>query len=121
MPQNDIECESFTVIFIDSLLVFENKYYLNNCAYKLQTNKSQIILMTIFYFFWRLDLINFAVDEGIISEGIDPTKSNSSKEWMICHYWFFKQWFKFQDSVCNGCHDLTILCLNISNIAIITV
>ena len=35
MPQNDIECESFTVIFIDSLLVFENKYDLNNCAYKI--------------------------------------------------------------------------------------
>ena len=29
--------------------------------------------------------------------------------------------FKFQDSVCNGCYDLTILCLNISDIAIITV
>ena len=29
--------------------------------------------------------------------------------------------FKFQNSICNGCHDLTMLCLNISNIAIITV
>ena len=40
---------------------------------------------------------------------------------MICHYWFFNHWFKFQDSVCNGCHDLTILYLNVSNNAIITV
>ena len=40
---------------------------------------------------------------------------------MICHYWFFNPEFEFQDSVCNCCHDLTILCLNISNIAIITV
>ena len=24
-----------------------------------------------------------------ISKGIDPTKSNQSKECMICHYWFF--------------------------------
>ena len=40
---------------------------------------------------------------------------------MICHYWFFNHGFKFQDSVSNGCHDLTILCLNIRNIAIITV
>ena len=35
-----MECEPFTVIFIDSLLVYENKYYLqiylyNNFAYKI--------------------------------------------------------------------------------------
>ena len=29
--------------------------------------------------------------------------------------------FKFQGSVCNGCHDLTMLNVNISDIAIITV
>ena len=29
--------------------------------------------------------------------------------------------FKFQDYVWNGCHDLMMLCLRISNIAIITV
>ena len=33
----------------------------------------------------------------------------------------FNLGFKFQDYVCNGCHDLSMLCLNISNIAIITV
>ena len=40
---------------------------------------------------------------------------------MICHYWFFNREFKFEDYVCNGCHDLAMLCLNISNITIITV
>ena len=40
---------------------------------------------------------------------------------MICHYWFFNDGFKFQDCVCNGCHDLTMLSVNISDIAIITV
>ena len=34
---------------------------------------------------------------------------------------FLNQGFKFQDYVCNGCHDLTMLCLNISNITNITV
>ena len=29
--------------------------------------------------------------------------------------------FNFQDYVCNGCHDLTMLSVNISDIAIITV
>ena len=40
---------------------------------------------------------------------------------MICHYWFFNHGFKFQYYVCNGCHDLTMLSVNISDIAIITV
>ena len=53
------------------------------------------------------------------SKGTDLTKSNSSKECMICHYWFFNHGFKFQDFVYNGCHDLTMLCLNISDITII--
>ena len=56
-----------------------------------------------------------------ISEGIDPTKSNTSRKYTICHYWFFNHAFKYQDTVCNNCHDLTVLCLNISDIAIITV
>ena len=56
-----------------------------------------------------------------ISKGIVLDKSNSSKKCMICHYCFFNHGFKFLDSVCNGCHDLTTLCINISDIAIITV
>ena len=39
MPEDDIECESLTVISIDSLLVYYKKYYLqvylDNCTYKL--------------------------------------------------------------------------------------
>ena len=38
VPENDIECESFTVIFNDSLLVYDKKYYLqvylDNFVYK---------------------------------------------------------------------------------------
>ena len=38
VPEDNIECESFTVMSIDSLLVYKNKYYLqvyfDNCAYK---------------------------------------------------------------------------------------
>ena len=33
----------------------------------------------------------------------------------------FNHELKFQDSVSNGCYDLTMLCLNISHIAFITV
>ena len=56
-----------------------------------------------------------------ISEKIDLTKSNSSKECMICHYWFLNHGFKFQDSICNGCHDLTMVSVNINDITIINV
>ena len=29
MPNDDIECESFTIIYIDILLDYQNKYYLH--------------------------------------------------------------------------------------------
>ena len=35
---------------------------------------------------------------------------------MICHYWLFNQGFKFEDTVCNGCHVFTMLCFNIRDI-----
>ena len=39
MPEDDVDCESFTVLSIDSLLVCDSKYYLqvylDNCAYKI--------------------------------------------------------------------------------------
>ena len=39
MPKDDIECQSFTVICVDSLIAYKNKYYLqvylDNCAYKI--------------------------------------------------------------------------------------
>ena len=36
-------------------------------------------------------------DKIDVSEGIVLAKSNSSKECMICHSWFFNHGFKFQD------------------------
>ena len=38
-----------------------------------------------------------------------------------CQYWHFNHGFKFQKLFCNVCHDLMMLCLNIGDIAIITV
>ena len=38
VPEDGAECESFTMFYIDSLLVYENKYYLQvylgSCGYK---------------------------------------------------------------------------------------
>ena len=43
VPEDDVECESFTVISIVSLIVYENKYhmqvYLDNWAYKIAKNQ----------------------------------------------------------------------------------
>ena len=41
-------------------------------------------------------------DRFDISEGIDIFKSSDSKEWIICHYWFFNYGFRFQVSICNA-------------------
>ena len=51
-----------------------------------------------------------------ISEGIDPVKSNYSKECMVFHYWSFNHGSQFQDSVCNGCHNLMILFLMLATL-----
>ena len=40
---------------------------------------------------------------------------------MVCIYWFFNHGFELQDYVFNGCHNLTILYFNLSDIATITV
>ena len=57
-----------------------------------------------------------------VSEGIDVNKTSKSKESDICHFWhFLNKGFKFQTNVCNRCHDLLIMSMNLSNIAIITV
>ena len=60
-------------------------------------------------------------DRTDISEGMDLAKSSNSKESMYYHYWFFNYGFNFQDYECNGCHDLTKLSVDISDITIITV
>ena len=42
-----------------------------------------------------------------ISEGINTNKRNPSKEFMLCHYWYFEDvGFKFEPHICNKCHDV---------------
>ena len=56
-----------------------------------------------------------------MKESITNNKSNNSKECIVCHYWFFNDGFKLQDYACNSCHDLVMMCVNISDIANIMV
>ena len=57
-----------------------------------------------------------------VSEGIDVNKTSASKECDICHYWYFLNYsFKFQPNVCNRCHDLLMMSINLSDIAILNI
>ena len=57
-----------------------------------------------------------------VSEGIDVNKTSVSKEYMLCHYWYFKDvGFKFQPHVCNKCHDILLTAYKLKNIAILNV
>ena len=45
--------------------------------------------------------------------------TRASKQCDICCYWYFLNYsFKFQPNVCNRCHDLLMMSINLSNIAI---
>ena len=57
-----------------------------------------------------------------VSEGIDVNKTSASKESDICQCWCFLNFiFKFQPNVCNRCHDLLMMSMNLSNIAILNI
>ena len=55
-----------------------------------------------------------------ISEGTDVNKPSASKECNVCHcLYFLNSSFKFQPNVCNRCHDLLMMSINVSNITIL--
>ena len=56
------------------------------------------------------------------SEGIDINKTSASKEYVICHYWYLLIYScKFQPNDCNRCHDLLMMSINLSGIAILNI
>ena len=55
-----------------------------------------------------------------VSKGIDINKTSESKEFMLCHYWCFKDvGYKFQPYLCNGCHAISMMAFELKNIAIL--
>ena len=57
-----------------------------------------------------------------ISEWIDVNKTRKSNECDICRYWYFlNKGFKFQPNVCNRCHDLLMMSMNLNDIAILSI
>ena len=55
------------------------------------------------------------------SEGIDVNKTSASKECELCSHWFLQDvGFKFEEHVCNRCHDLLTMAHSLKNIAILS-
>ena len=56
------------------------------------------------------------------SEGTDVNKTSASKESHICHYWYFSNYsFKSQPNVCNRSHDLLMMSMILTDIAILNI
>ena len=54
-------------------------------------------------------------------EVIDVNKTGASKICELCHYCVFKDvGFKFEEHVCNGCHDLLTMTYGLENVAILS-
>ena len=61
-------------------------------------------------------------DKIDVSEGNDVNKTSASKECDVCLYFYFLNYsFKFQLNVCNRCHDLLIMSVNLRDIAILNI
>ena len=64
----------------------------------------------------------YGTKKNDVSEGINVNKTNASKEYMLCHYWYFEDvGFKFEPHVCNKCHDVLMTAYESKNIAILNV
>ena len=56
-----------------------------------------------------------------VSEGTDVNNISALKECELCHYRLFKDMgFKFEEHVCNKCHDLLTMAHSLKDIAILS-
>ena len=52
-----------------------------------------------------------------VSKGIDVNERCESKEFDICQCWYFlNKGSKFEGNICNRCHDLLIMPMNLFDI-----
>ena len=57
-----------------------------------------------------------------IFEESDINKTSESKECHVCHYqYFLDEGFKFQSDIYNGCHDVLMMSMNLSDFAILNI
>ena len=57
-----------------------------------------------------------------ISERIDVSETNASRECDICYYWYIKDiGFKYESYFCHSSHDLTQKAMSFNDVVIIYV
>ena len=57
-----------------------------------------------------------------IFDGVDINKSDESKEFMLCHYWYFlDKSFSYRPYLCDGCYNMMQKCSKLKNIALIRI
>ena len=57
-----------------------------------------------------------------ISDGININKSDESKKWRLCNYWYFlDKSFSYGPYLYDGCYNMTQKCNKLKNIAIIRI
>ena len=57
-----------------------------------------------------------------ISEGIDVNKTNESREYKFCHYWYFlNKNFSYGPFTCDGCYDMVQRSTDFKDIAIVRI
>ena len=63
-----------------------------------------------------------ACDKIDILEGIGINKTITSKEWDLCHHWYFlDKNLKYELHLCNGCHDLMQKAISFNDVAIVSI
>ena len=76
-----------------------HKFFLDECLYKI-------------LYYDRID----------DSEGIDVNKTSASKECDVSYYWYFLNYsFELQQNVCNNCHGLLMMSVNLSDIVMLNI
>ena len=61
-------------------------------------------------------------DRTDVSKGIEINNTSASKEFMLCHYWYYKDVAsKFKLHVCNKYYDVLMTAYELKNIAILNV
>ena len=62
------------------------------------------------------------LDRIDVSEGTDVNKASNSEKCHVCQYlYFLNKGFKFQSNVSNRCHDLLMMSMNISGMAVLSI
>ena len=61
-------------------------------------------------------------EKNDVSEEIDINKSGKSKEFNLCHYWYFlSKNFTYEPYLCNGCHDLMQKTVSFNSVVVVSV